>query len=91
MMSSCKRKKDCIYAMQDECNPDRHVCGYILIMHEPRGCPPERCDKFKPKDRSSEEQEQTKTGEEAEQATGNKEGQAVQPVGVQVFQDDWGV
>ena len=90
MMSSCKRKKECYYAMQDECGTDRKHCGYILITGVPRGCPVDRCDKFKPKDRSSEKQKQTETGKTA-QATGNKEGQAVQPVGVQVFQDDRGV
>lgn len=90
MMSSCKRKKECYYAMQDECNPDRHVCGYILITGVPRGCPVDRCDKFKPKDRSSEKQKQTETGKTA-QATGNKEGQAVQPVDSEILQHDRGV
>ena len=37
-----------------------------------------------------EKQKQTETGKTA-QATGNKEGQAVQPVGVQILQDDRGV
>ena len=66
---------------------DRKHCGYILITGVPRGCPVDRCDKFKPKDRSSEKQKQTETGKTA-QATGNKEGQAVQPVGVQILQHD---
>lgn len=51
-MISCKRKKECYYAMQDECGTDRKHCGYILITGEPRGCPVDRCDKFKPKDKS---------------------------------------
>lgn len=41
-----------------------------------------------------EEQEQAETrakAGKASQATGHREGQAVQPVGVQVFQDDRGV
>ena len=89
-MSKCRRKKECIYAMQDECGTDRKHCGYILITGEPRGCPVDRCDKFRKRNGEREKQKQTKTGKTA-QATGNKEGQAVQPVGVQILQDDRGV
>ena len=76
--------------MQDECGTDRKHCGYILITGVPRGCPVSECDKFKPKDRSSEKQKQTETGKTA-QATGNKEGQAVQPVDSEILQLDRGV
>jgi hypothetical protein len=48
-MEGCNRKKDCIYALQDECNTDRKHCGYIIITGEPRGCPVGECDKFKSK------------------------------------------
>ena len=87
-MISCKRKKECYYAMQDECGTDRKHCGYILITGEPRGCPVDKCDKFRSKrERKSEEQEQTEAGKAA-QATGHPEGQAVQPVGVSVLRYD---
>jgi hypothetical protein len=77
--------------MQDECGTDRKHCGYILITGEPRGCPINKCDKFKPKDRSSEKQKQTKAGAETGEAAVHRESQAVQSVGVQVFQDDRGM
>lgn len=90
-MSSCKRKKECYYAMQDECGTDRKLCGYILITGEPRGCPVSECDKFKSKkENQREKQKQTETGKTA-QATGNKEGQAVQPVDSEILQHDRGV
>jgi hypothetical protein len=76
--------------MQDECNPDRHVCGYIIITGDPRGCPVDKCDKFRKRNGEREKQKQTKTGTAA-QATEHTEDQAVQSVGVQVFQDDRGV
>ena len=91
MMISCKRKKDCYYAMQDECGTDRKHCGYILITGEPRGCPVDKCDKFRKRNGEREKQKQTKAGAEAGEAAVHTESQAVQPLGVQVFQDDWGV
>ena len=84
-MSSCKRKKECYYAMQDECGTDRKHCGYIIITGEPRGCPVDKCNKFKPKDRSSEKQKQTTAGAEAGEAAEHTESQAVQPVDSEIF------
>lgn len=56
-MEGCSRKKDCIYALQDECNPGRKLCGYILITGEPRGCPVSECDKFKSKKENQREKQ----------------------------------
>lgn len=90
-MSSCKRKKECYYAMQDERGTDRKHCGYILITGEPRGCPVDKCDKFRSKrERESEEQEQTEAGAEAGEAAVHTESQAVQPVDVSVLRYDKG-
>ena len=90
-MISCKRKKECYYAMQDECGTDRKHCGYILITGEPRGCPVDKCDKFRKRNGEREKQKQTTAVAEAGEAAEHTESQAVQPVGVQVFQDDRGV
>ena len=90
-MISCKRKKDCIYAMQDECGTDRKHCGYILITGEPRGCPVDKCDKFRKRNGEREKQKQATAGAEAGETAEHTESQAVQSVGVQVFQDDRGV
>ena len=49
MIEGCNRKNDCIYALQDVINRSGRHCGYILITGEPRGCPADKCDKFKSK------------------------------------------
>ena len=87
-MSKCRRKKECIYAMQDECSTDRKHCGYILIMREPRGCPADRCDKFRKRNGEREKQKQTTAGAEAGKAAEHTESQAVQSVGVSVLRYD---
>lgn len=61
-MTSCKRKKECYYAMQDECGTDRKHCGYILITGEPRGCPVDRCDKFRKRNGEREKQSDSREG-----------------------------
>lgn len=42
--------------MQDECGTDRKHCGYILITGEPRGCPVDKCDKFRKRNGEREKQ-----------------------------------
>ena len=83
-MTSCKRKKECYYAMQDECGTDRKHCGYILITGEPRGCPVDKCDKFRKRNGEREKQKQTETGKRA-QATGHAQAQAFQPVDSEIL------
>lgn len=51
--SKCKRKSECFYAIQDECGKNRKLCGYMLITGEPRGCPPDQCNKFLPRKEST--------------------------------------
>ena len=50
--SKCPRINECRFAVRDTNFYEGRrymMCGYILIMHEPRGCPPDKCDKFLPK------------------------------------------
>ncbi len=35
--------KSCIYGCRLSGEP---ICGYILVEHHRRGCPPEACDKY---------------------------------------------
>lgn len=48
----CNKKNECMYAM-NACSrkneKDFKICGYILQTGNPRGCPADQCDKFKPK------------------------------------------
>ena len=71
--------------MQDECGTDRKHCGYILITGVPRGCPVDRCDKFRKRNREREKQKQATAGAEAGEATGHAQAQAVQPVDSEIL------
>lgn len=44
-----KVKRSCQYC--SVISGDLPVCNYILMEHQRRGCPPEECDKYKPRTR----------------------------------------